>query len=105
MLSSPTFTTEMTGALRGFGAGVRTQRRVLGVAMVRQMAATTAAATSSRANFRRRMRTTASAATRQFAGALRSTGALLDSQTIDPEIGTHCTPGGFVITDRANTRC
>jgi hypothetical protein len=105
MLSSPTFAADVTGALRGFATGVFTQRRALSVAVMRQMAATTAVADWSRANVTRGMRTTAAGTISQLADALRATVALLDSQTVDLEIGTTCAAGDFVITDRAKTRC
>jgi hypothetical protein len=105
MLSSPTFRADVTGALRGLGTRVFTQRRALGGAMMRQMAATKTAADSSRAKLKRGMCTPAAGAISQLADALRVTVALHDSQTVDLEIGTTCAAGDFVITDRAKTRC
>jgi hypothetical protein len=105
MFSSPNVTADVTGALRGFRSGVLTQRHALGVAMMRQMAATTAVAVWSRAKLKRGMHTTAAGAMSQLADALLATVALLDSQTLDRQTDTTCAAGGFIITDRAKTRC
>jgi hypothetical protein len=106
MLSSPTFTADVTDAVRGFGVGVLTQRRAFGVAMTRQMAATTALAGWSRAELKRGMRTTTAGTMSQLANVLRGTAALLDSQqAVDVRIGTTRAPTNFIITDRAKTRC
>jgi hypothetical protein len=105
MLSSPTFTAEVSDAVRGFGVGVLTQRRAFGAAMTRQMAATTALAGWSRAELKRGMRTTTAGTMSQLANVLRGTAALLDSQALGTHIDTPRTPTNFIITDRAKTRC
>jgi hypothetical protein len=107
MLSSPTFTAEVTDAVRGFGVGVlTTQRRAFGMAMTRQMAATTALAGWSRAELKRGMRTTTAGTMSQLASVLRGTAALLDSQQdMDGQDGATRVPANFVITDREKTRC
>jgi hypothetical protein len=102
--SSPAFTADVAGALRGFGSDVRSQRRVLSSAMTRHVAATTGVAVWSGATVGRGMRTTADAVN-QLADALRATGALLESQAVDIELGTGRSAGKFVITDRTETRC
>jgi hypothetical protein len=105
MLSTPAFTADVTDAVRGFGVGVLTQRRAFGLAMTRQMAATTALAGWSRAELKRGMRTTTAGTMSQLASVLRGTAALLDSQALDAQAGTTRPPTSFIITDRAKTRC
>jgi hypothetical protein len=105
-MSSSTFTTGVTSALRGFGTGALTQRRALTGAVMRQISTTTAVAASSRGKLERGMRTPAPVVVSQLAFALRATAALLDSQPVNLEIGASRAPAGnFVITDPAKTRC
>ena len=101
---STALTTEVTNAVRDFGTGVETRGRALGSSML-DLAVSAGVSESSRARIAREIQAPSTEILNWVATGLTAVASLIGTEPRETERDSAHTKHGFVIVDRALTRC